>query len=74
MAEEVPSRFWIMFVLVATSQLMAVFVGLVTKNAIWFNPDPCPEKYMNLGLDEMRKVCELQYYSYNKWKWVLKSE
>ena len=60
------------FALVTTTQLMAVIVGIVTMNAIWFNPDPCPDEYLKLGQQELREVCELQYYGYSQWRWVVK--
>ncbi len=62
------------FVLIPTSQLIAVIVGIMTMNVIWFNPDPCPNEYMKLEIRELHKVCELQYYGGNKSWWVLKEE
>ena len=62
------------FVLIPTSQLIAVIVGIMTMNVIWFNPDPCPTEYMKLEIRELHKVCELQYYGRNKNWWVLKEE
>ena len=53
------------FVLIPTSQLIAVIVGIMTMNVIWFNPDPCPTEYMKLEIRELHKVCELQYYGRN---------
>ena len=65
-----------MFALVTTSQLMAVIVGVLTAHLIWNNPPDCPKKYLKLEQTEdhleLRRLCELKKYSYNKWRWVLK--
>ena len=61
------------FALITTSQLIVVNLLIVTVNAIWFNPDLCPKKWINTyGQQELREVCELQYYGYNKGRWVVK--
>ena len=61
------------FALVTTTQLIVVNLLIVTANVIWFNPDSCPKKWVDTyGQQELREVCELQYYGYSQWRWVVK--